>query len=171
MSHSYTFNETQTFTATHAKHLAAKVATDLKRMQRFYGSPSDSSIEDYEIEIIELLKRGFLKTVTYGFKRNDNFIEPTLRYTAQDLSGLSVSDDDPGRIKPGANISGARFYSFLTLTSAWFNLSEEEKASFEKRLPFVRNGAAEPGINGYLSKDKTYSSGGKALNRSTVKTY
>jgi len=171
MSHSYTYNETQTFTATHAKHLGAKVATDLKRMQRFYGSPSNSSIEDYEIEIIELLKKGFLETVTYGFKRSGNFIEPTLSYTAQDLSGFSASDDDPGRIKPGADISGASFYSYLTLTNTWFSLSNEEKTSFEKHLPFVRTGAAEPGINGYLSQDKTYSSGGRALNRSTVKSY
>ena len=40
MSYSYTLSETRTFTVTHARHMAAKVATDLKRMQRLYGSPA-----------------------------------------------------------------------------------------------------------------------------------
>lgn len=171
MSYSYTFNETQTFTATHAKHLAAKVAIDLKRMQRFYGSPDDEDIEAYETEVIELLKRGYLKTVTYGFSRNGNFIEPTLRYTAQNLTGLSSNDDDPGKIRPGADTSGSTFYSFLTYTNAWLKLSEEDKDNFKNTLPFKRIGASEPGINGYLNQDRTYSSGGRALNRSTVKSY
>ena len=39
MSYSYTLTETTTFTVTHARHMAAKVATDLKRMQRLYGEP------------------------------------------------------------------------------------------------------------------------------------
>ena len=37
---SYTITETTTFTVTHARHMAAKVSADLKRMQRFYGYPS-----------------------------------------------------------------------------------------------------------------------------------
>ena len=39
MSDSYTISESESFTVTHARHMAAKVATDLKRMQRLYGSP------------------------------------------------------------------------------------------------------------------------------------
>jgi len=35
MASSYTISETATFTLTHAKHMAAKVAADLKRLQRF----------------------------------------------------------------------------------------------------------------------------------------
>jgi hypothetical protein len=35
---SYTITESATtFTVTHARHMAAKVSTDLKRMQRLYG--------------------------------------------------------------------------------------------------------------------------------------
>src|SRR5665648_439380 len=64
MSSSFTFTDTQTFTVTHARHIASKVATDLKRIQRFYGNPSDSLIEKYETEIIEFLKKGYLGTVT-----------------------------------------------------------------------------------------------------------
>jgi hypothetical protein len=59
---SFTITETTTFTVTHARHLAAKVSTDLKRLQRFYGSPSDTEIAQYEEEAIELLKAGYFGT-------------------------------------------------------------------------------------------------------------
>ncbi|WP_163268302.1 hypothetical protein [Chelativorans alearense] len=171
MSYSFTVAETATFTLTHAKHMAAKVATDLKRMQRLYGYPSDSEIAGYEAEAIEFLKAGYLGTVTYGFRRNGEWIEPTLRYTARDLAGGSANDDDPGRIRPGADISGASFYSYMTYSAAWHSLTDAEKAEFEKRLPFPRTGAPEPAINGYLSGDRTYSSGGRALDRASVRSY
>ena len=117
MSSSFTLSETTTFTLTHARHMAAKVATDLKRLQRLYGSPTDVAIVDYEAEVIELLKAGYLGTLTVGFRRDD-WIEPTLKYTARDLAGAAADDDDPGRIRPGANIDGASFYNYLTYSSA-----------------------------------------------------
>ena len=98
MTTSFTLSDSITFTETHARHIAAKLATDLKRMQRFYGSPTDLKISQFELEIIELLKKGYLDTVTYGFRRDGNYIEPTLRYTARDLAGGASNDDDPGRI-------------------------------------------------------------------------
>lgn len=172
MTYSYTLAETTTFTLTHARHMAAKVATDLKRMQRLYGYPSDGDIADYEAEVIELLKEGYLGTVTYGFWRNGDWIEPSLRYTARDLADASANDDDPGRIRPGADITGASFYSYLTYSTAWDDLTEAEKEAFKKnRLPFVRGGAPKPGISGYLSQDRIYSSGGRALDRASVRSY
>lgn len=166
---SYTFNKT--FSSTDAKNLAAKVATDLKRIQRFYGYPSDSDIYDYETEIIELLKDGYLDEVTYGFKRNGNWIEPTIKYEAKDLALASSIDDDPGRIRPGADIDGAIFHSYLTRTSAWSNLTTDEQDKYQDGLPFRRVGAPQPGVDGYISQDKTYTSGSKSLNRFTVKKY
>ena len=175
MGYSYTSTESQTFTITHARHIASKVATDLKRLQRFYShspnSPSDLMIGKYETEIIELLKNGYLGTVTYGFQKNGKWIEPTLRYAAKDLIGTATSDDDPGRIRPGANIEGATFHSYLTYSPAWDSLSQSGKDAFISTLPFSRTGAAEPGISGYFSNDKIYSSGGRALERSTVKSF
>lgn len=171
MSSSYTITEAKTFTVTHARHMAAKVATDLKRLQRLYGEPSDTSIARYETEAIELLKAGYLDTVTYGFRRNDRWIEPALRYTARELAGMSANDEDPGRIRPGANVDGASFYSYLTYSAAWYELSEAEQDSVKKSLPFYRGGAPEPAIDGYLSNDRTYSSGGRALDRASVRSY
>lgn len=171
MSYSITNTNTQTFTATHAKHLGAKVATDLKRMQRFYGLPTETQIANFETEIVELLKKGYLDEVTYGFWRNGAWIEPTLRYKAKELAGTVGNDDDPGRVVPGANISGASFYSYLTRSQAWWNITQEERDSFSKGLRIQRGVAAEPGISGYLASDKTYTSGSVSLNRSTVKSY
>jgi hypothetical protein len=170
-SNTYTIPETKTFTVTHARHMAAKVATDLKRMQRLYGKPSDVAIADYEAEIIEFLREAYLGTVTYGFRRNDKWIEPTLRYTARDLAGSAANDDDPGRVRLGADIDGASFYSYMTYSSTWDRLSETEKGAFKKRLPFGRDGAPEPGVNGYLTDDRIYSAGGRALNRGSVRSF
>jgi len=170
MSQSYTYTQSTTFTSTHAKHIAAKVATDLKRMQRFYGYPSDTRIAEFEEEIIAYLKAGYLKSVSYGFKRNGNWIEPMLRYTARELSG-TTTDDDPGRVRPGADTSNAVFHSYLITNFRWDCLTPAEKEAFEKTLPFQRTGAQEPGIDGYLSNDRTYSSGGRALDRTSVRSY
>ncbi len=171
MTQSYTISETVTFTATHATHMAAKVATDLKRMQRLYGAPSDISIANYETEAIALMKAGYLGTVAYGYRRNNDWIEPTLRYTAQELAGTAANDDDPGRVRPGADIVGATFYSYLTYSAAWDGLTAAEQESFKQTLPHYRGGAPEPGVVGYFSDDRTYSSGGRALNRASVRNW
>ncbi|MAZ87929.1 MAG: hypothetical protein CL693_09805 [Cellvibrionaceae bacterium] len=168
-SYSLTTTESTTFTVTHARHIAAKVATDLKRMQRFYDKPSNRAIDDYEKEVTEFLKHGYLKKVTYGFQRNGNWIEPTLMYTAQELG--MASNDDPGKIRPGKDISGANFKSYLEYSSSWWSLSDSEKEQFRGNVPVQRNGTDEPGIDGYLDSDKTYSSGGKSLSRSSVRSY
>lgn len=167
---SFTITESTTFTITHARHMAAKVSADLKRMQRFYGSPTDNYIGEIEIETIELLKAGYFGTLTVGFKHNDKWIEPTLRYTARDLYGMAA-DDDPGRVKPGANTSGASFYNYLTYSSAWDVLTQAEKDAFKARMPYQRTSAQEPLVNGYMENDRNYSAGGKALSRASVRSY
>lgn len=171
MSYSYTTTETKTFTLTHARHLAAKVATDLKRLKRLYGELSDDRIEQFEGEATELLRQGYLESVAYGFQRNGNWIEPTLQYTAKELAD-SGGDDDPGRVRPGANITGASFYSFLTYTQAWHALTAQQRAAIEQQLPVQRTSANEPQVEGgRFVDDKTYSSGGRALGRASVRSY
>lgn len=173
---SYTLSEATTFTVTHARHIAAKVATDLKRVQRFYGlysggEPNDKRIADYEAEIIALLKGDYLQEITFGFRRNGKWIEPSIRYTARDLAGSTANDDDPGRIRLHADIREALFGSFLAYNAKWNALSAAEKEAFSKSLPFQRSTGSEPGVDGYLSNDRTYSSGGRALDRASVRSY
>lgn len=169
MSYSYTATETKAFTITHANYLASKLATDLKRIQRFYNSPSDIVIEKYEKEIAQYLKNGYLNKVTYGFQKNGNWIEPTLIYTASDIE--SSTNDDPGKVKPGKDVNGASFYSFLEYSDKWHSLSEAEKDKFNEALPIKRATAITPGISGYLEDDRMYSSGGKALSRASVRSF
>src|SRR6266567_7636948 len=159
MTTSYTLSESTTFTVTHARHMAAKVATDLKRLQRFYGHPSDIDIADYETEVVELLKAGYFSTLTVGFLRDDCWIEPTLRYTVRDLAGAHANDDDPGRVRPGSNVAGATFYNYLTRSEAWHALTAAEQAAFEQRMPFIRSHRDAPTVNGYLVDDRVYSAG------------
>ncbi len=172
MSYSFTATETKTFTLTHAKHLAAKVATDLKRIQRLYGHLSDTEIILFESEATELLRQGYLGTVTYGFKRDGGWIEPTLRYTAHELAQNGGADDDPGRVPPGKNVSGAVFYSYLTYSTAWDVLTPDQRATVKSLLPVQRLGASQPQVsNGYFDDDKTYSAGSRSLGRASVRSY
>lgn len=167
---SYTSTETNSFTVTHAKYIASKVATDLKRIQRFYGSPSDRSIDCYEGELAGLLKHDLVDNVVYGFQRNSLWTPASLRYRAIP-GGTLVTDDDPGRIRPGVDISNARFTSFLIYSSAWFNLTSAERASIEKNLPIQRSTGSEPGLeSGAWADDLHYTAGGRGLGRSTIRT-
>lgn len=108
--------------------------------------------------------------MTYGFKKDGSWIEPTVRYTASELSSMYNTDDDPGKIRTGANINGAEFTSFLSYSTAYMNLNAEEKQKFKNSLPFQRVAGVQPGINGQLTQDKNYHSGGTSLNRSSVKS-
>jgi len=151
--------------------MAAKVITDLKRMQRFYGAPNDLDIANYESELINLMKAGYLGKVTYGFRRNGAWVVPTLCYTAKDLSGAAANDDDPGRIKLGADVTNAAFYSYLTYSPRWDQLTSDQQAAFKRTLSVQRGTAPEPCVNGYFSSDRTYSAGGRALNRASVRSW
>ncbi len=170
MSYSFTASESKTFTVTHARHLAAKVATDLKRMQRFYLTPSDDHIANLEGELTELLRQGYVSNVTYGFRRGENWIEPTLRYTAKELSDHGI-DDDPGRVLPGKNIDGAAFHNYLVYSDAWHNLNPAEREAIKSKLPIQRTGADQPSTGGlHFADDRTYSSGSRSLGRSTLRS-
>lgn len=171
MTLNYSVTDTMTFTHTHAVHIAAKVATDLKRVQRLYGKPSDERIRRFETEVVELLKGGYMDTVTYGFQRDGCWIEPTLSYTARDLFGVPADDDDPGRIRPGAAIDDESFRSYLNHSSAWSQLSPTQQKEFEEQIDLSRSSKPEPGVSGYWSKDLTYSAGNRALDRASLRIY
>ena len=176
MSYSFTTSNTETFTVTHARHIAAKVATDLKRLQRFYGkwAPglTDGKIDDFQVELIEYLAAGYLSNVAYGFRRNGHWVEPTLRYTAYYLSRtVDMRDNAPGAVYPGEDVSGASFYSFLTTSQSWSSASFHDQEKFLRRLPFQRGTGQAPGLDGYCDQDRTYSAGGRALGRFSLRRY
>ena len=168
---SYTTTGTisDTFTITHARHIASKVATDLLRFQRFYGSPNNHRIDLYEAELTILLKYDAVDTVIYGFQRNGLWTMASARYVA--LPGGSIrTDDDPGKIRPGFDVRNASFASFLTYSSRWWNLSATVRAHIKSELPFPRGSGSSSGLEtGSWAEDRNYSAGGRGLGRSTVR--
>ena len=168
---SYTTTETSTFTITHARYIASKVATDLKRFQRFYGSPSDDLINRYEGELAGLLKHDAVDNVVYGFQRNSLWTPASVRYRAIP-GGSLAADDDPGKIRPGIDVGGAHFTSFLSYSSSWFGLSQADRESIESGLPIQRTTGAAPNLeSGAWSDDLSYSAAGRGLGRSSVRTW
>lgn len=163
MSTTYTTSSTSSFTVTHARYLASKMAADLRQMQLFYGKPSDSQIADFITEAVVLLLNGYLEKVTYGFKRDDQWVV-ALRYNAH-TSGVLLADDRAGRVVPGMNISGASWCSFLEHSLAFLLLSDADQQRIEDQLPLKRTVADEPGVSGSWASDKSYSSGGVSLQR------
>lgn len=143
-----------TFTRTHARHIASKVAADLRQMHRFYDEPTLGQIDDFLLELVELLANKWMKSIEYGFKRDDDWIV-SLKYTVR--SDGTVSDSNAGRVPPGVDVTGAYFYSYLIPTAAYDSAAE----SALRGLPFRRGGAAEPGHrNGYWESGRSYASGG-----------
>jgi hypothetical protein len=166
----YTYNESESFSIIDARKIASKVATDLKRMQRFYnGVPSDVTIDRYEKELAVLLYYDVVASVAYGFKRNGAWTEATVRYTA--LPGGSLqADDDPGKIRPNLDVAGASFYSFLSLNGNWSKLTATQQAAVESESGVSRgNGDTPPLEAGYWNTDLTYSAAGRGLGRATVR--
>ncbi len=69
MSYSYTLSDT--FTITHARHIASRMAADFRLMRVYYGRPSEATIENYLEEVAQLLAKGYLSTFEIGFKKGD----------------------------------------------------------------------------------------------------
>jgi hypothetical protein len=165
-----TFVQSQTFTITNARYLASKVRTDLKRIQQFYGSPSDSLIDFFESEMAALLNAGYLEKVSYGFKKNGMFIEPTVQYTAAQLAA-QLTNDRPGGIPAYANITGSTFHSFLEYSRAWSHLTRQDRDAFEGQLSYQRTDGVAPSTSGYFDSDRSYTSGGTTLARQSLKAW
>lgn len=163
---SYTESQADTFTIAHARMLASKVATDLKRFQRFYGSPTDYSIDRYEGELAVLLKYDAVSTVTYGFQREGKWTEAAVKYTS--VNGTLSTNDDPGKIKPGVDVAGASFTSFLEWN--WHKFTDAERDAILEECPFQRDTGNIPPLEvGYWADDLNYMAGGRGLGRATVK--
>ncbi len=151
--------------ADHARYLASKVATDLKKFQRFYGAPSDEWIEKYEKELAVLLKYNAVSTVVYGFKRNGKWTEASVQYKVMP-DGTLTTNDDPGKIRPNLDVAGASFTSFLTEKS----VTADSTSAIAQEVPFQRTtGEAPPLETGHWENDLSYSAAGRGLGRATVR--
>ena len=155
---------TESFTLTDAKILASKMTADMRRCQQNYGLPSDDDINNYGTEMALLLRDGYVQAYEFGFSRDDARIL-SWSYTV-DSSGLVTSNDRPGRIIAGVNISGASFFNQMTRSSAWAKLSPAEQENITADLPIQRVIKAGPRDGaGKWVYDLNYSSGGVTLGR------
>lgn len=154
---------------TWATYLASKVATDLKRLQRFYGRPTDKEIDDFVAELIAFLVAGYLDSVEYGFRTALGQRVVSLLYQV-DRSGNLTTDDRAGGVYARADISNATWFSYLTHHSSWESLTPLDRERFEARLPIHRTPAAAPTDgNGYWEIDRSYSSDGSGVRRQTFR--
>lgn len=167
---SFSYSYTAAFTRTHARDLASKVAADLRQMQVFYKKPTDQQINDYVVELVELLVGGYLSSVDYGFHTGSGWAV-ALNYTVRS-DGTLDSNDRAGRVPVGANISGAHWYSYLRKSSKWWDLTQNERNKIEASIPVKRNGTDEPsiGLGNAWIEDKVYSSNGTSFTRRTLKS-
>jgi hypothetical protein len=160
----------ETWSLTYAKYLASKVTSDMWRCSQCYGLPAQDQINNYGTELALLLLDGYMAAYEFGFQKNNQRVI-SWRYTV-DSSGSIATDDRPGKVVSGANIAEASFFNQLTYSNAWYNLSQDERIWVENTLPIQR--VTKDGPNdghGYWQQDRTYSSNGVAMPRSTFRPY
>ncbi len=154
---------TKTFTVTDARYLGSKIAADLHQMQRFYGRPTDLEINQYIDEFVILLKDSYLESVDYGFQNNGSWVIAV----SYEVGSFNSMDQNPGRIVPGKDITGATWWTYLRKSSKFYNLSLEDRTKIEASLPFQRVGATDPQNSSIATYDKTYGSGEVEIKRKT----
>ncbi|MCK4553638.1 hypothetical protein KAU19_01585 [Candidatus Parcubacteria bacterium] len=163
----YSYTTSSTFTVTSTRYLASKVATDLRQMQLFYGRPLDYEITNYIEELVVLMLGGWLKSITYGFKRG-GFWVIALEYKMF-LGSIRATNDNAGRVKPGINTSGASWYNILSKSATFYNLTPFQRAQIEQSLPVKRTIGGAPQIRtNNLIGDKYYSRDSGALQRRII---
>ena len=165
MTTTLTRSSNETFTRTSARYLVSKVAADLRQMQRLHDAPSDDEIEDYVEELITLLADGYVDWVAYGFRRGNDWVA-ALRYTVNSDGTISSTDDRPGRV-PHSDVRGTRFGSFLSYSSKWWRLSNQQREEVKGTLPFIRTSGSEPG-GAWSYGGRTYSRDGVSLRRGAI---
>lgn len=160
-----TLTETRTFTISHARYVASKIAADLDLLRAYHGRPSEQHVTDLAEEAALVLAARYLKSVEYGFRRNGVTIL-ALKFVARS-DGSLTSDDRPGRVHAEADLEGSTWYSFLDYSAAFLNLPQADRDRFEATLPIQRTGGPAPqaGSDGYWEQTRTYSSNGEGVLR------
>jgi hypothetical protein len=165
-----TYTYAETFTRTHARRLAGRVTSDLRQCHLLYGVPSESSLVDYCDELEELLVGNYVFQYDFGFKRAGRLVW-SMRYIVGP-DGALTSASLAGGVPVGIDVAGARYFNFVSYSVAWSLLSSSQKAAIEQRLPFQRtDGTLPDDTYGTWTKDRTYTAGGVALDRSVFRSF
>lgn len=167
----FTFTQSATFTVTHARHLASKIAADLNACSRLHGQPSLSTVEKYNEELVELLRYGYLSQYEFGFKRNDQRV---LSWSYEvDASGSISSDDRAGKMSAYIDLSGTSFFNFMWPSSKYYDLTSDQQSAFDESHPVDRISGEPPsdGAGCWSSTEKNYSAGGTGVSRRSFRSF
>jgi hypothetical protein len=138
-----TGTRTASFTITDARYVGAKIGANLRQLNALYGHPALPWIDMYVEEAALLLRDGYLGTVSFGFRDTSaNEWKLRLRYTA--TAGGHLMDSRPGSLPTNASIASCSFYSYLSYSSKFQDLTAAEQAAILADLPVKRVGAEEP---------------------------
>lgn len=161
----------ESFTLTYAKYLASKVTSDMWRCKQLYGRPTQDQINDYGTELALMLRDGYVEAYEFGFQKDDKRLL-CWRYTVDSSGNLNASDDRPGGVIAGVDVSVAAFFNQMTWSSSWSNLTQEDKDRILDGLPFrrVTKDGPKDGL-GYWQEDRSYSSNGVSLSRKTFRPF
>jgi hypothetical protein len=161
---SQTYTTTETWSRTHARYIAGKVGADLRQMQQAYGQPSNEHLNDLVAELTAYLADDYLDYVEYGFRRGDTWVVAH-KYTAGEI-GASVGDDRSGRVRRGANVSGAYWSSYLVRNWRWWSLSQAERNRYEAQIAIKRTpGTGAVPASGGWATERSYAAGRGSVSR------
>jgi hypothetical protein len=162
MADSYTNSES--FTVTHARRLAAKVTADMYNCCQHYGSPSPDDRDRFTQELVVMLSNKYVSVYEFGFQTAEEKRVVSWRYTvtvAGDLEG-----GKSGGLLATADISNATWFNQLTCNSNWFalNLAEQQKIRELHGVNRV-NGSGPTDGEGHWTTTRTYGAGGVSIVR------
>ncbi|WP_425005587.1 hypothetical protein [Mycolicibacterium sp. S3B2] len=164
------YSVSQTFSLTHAKHLASKVVSDLYQCRNFYDAPSEADVAEYHEELIVMLSGGYIQAYEFGFEKNDQRIVSWQYQVNASGDLIGGVDDRSGGIFATADTTGATYFNFMSYSQAWFDLSSSDRGTVKSKHQVDRTSGYLPSDgSGYWHTDRTYSSAGVAIERRTFR--
>ena len=139
--------------------------------RRYYGEPTQNAVDDYNRELTELLRYGYIDQYEFGFKKA-GMRALSWRYTV-DASGNLDGDDRAGKLLPSADIAGCVYFNTIWRSAKWQALTEDQRDKFDEGVPITRT-PAEALIDGsgyWTSTEKSYSAGGTGVTRTSFRPY
>jgi len=163
-----TYTYAESFTRVHARRLSGRVTTDLRQSYILYGRPSAASLDDYRVELEELLLGGYVEQYQFGFKKEGQIVW-SLRYTVGPDGALTGG---AGGVPVGVDVSDATWFNILTHSASWYLLGDSVREAIESSLPFRRpTGSLPSDTHGYWENDKSYAAGGVGLQRAVFRSW
>ena len=162
MTDSHTNSES--FTVTHARKLAAKVTADMYNCLQHYKYPPAAEIDRFTEELVVMLSRHYISVYEFGFQTAENKRVVSWRYT------VSVTGDLEGGKSGGlfatADTSNAAWFNQMTWNSNWTALTntEQEKINGLHEVRRITKSGPNDG-NGHWVTSRTYGAGGVSIVR------